>query len=70
MSVKSEQAHDDYRNLFDPSTLADLHDLIPVGQAQLGGVTPGVNDANVPQIRKMRAGDIAFFSGQGFGVVA
>ncbi|MCX5009156.1 hypothetical protein OHB05_42320 [Streptomyces sp. NBC_00638] len=54
---------DDYRSLFDPSTLTDLHDLFPDGQAQLWGVTPGVNDANLPQIRKMRAGDIVFFSG-------
>lgn len=50
-------------DLLHPHVQERLGTLFPSGQAQLWGVTPGLDKANVPQIRKMRAGDVVFFSG-------
>ncbi|MEU5242832.1 hypothetical protein AB0G81_01715 [Streptomyces asoensis] len=52
-----------HADLLDPQVLQRLRDLFPSERAQLWGVTPGVGEANLPQIRKMRAGDVVFFSG-------
>ncbi|WP_109001261.1 hypothetical protein [Streptomyces rishiriensis] len=52
-----------HADLFDPMVLQTLSDLFPAGEAQLWGVTPGIGGANLPQIRKMQAGDVVFFSG-------
>ncbi|MEV5078893.1 hypothetical protein AB0K74_08695, partial [Streptomyces sp. NPDC056159] len=52
-----------HADLIEPQVLQTLRDLFPSGQAQLWGVTPGIDGANLPQIRKMQAGDVVFFSG-------
>lgn len=52
-----------HADLIDLEVSPALSELFPSGQAQLWGVTPGINGANLPQIRKMQAGDVVFFSG-------
>ncbi|WP_051831413.1 HNH endonuclease [Streptomyces violens] len=56
-------AFDQHTDLLDAQVLQDLDRLFPGGRAQLWGVTPGIGDANLPQIRKMQPGDTVFFSG-------
>ncbi|MGW8375195.1 hypothetical protein [Streptomyces sp. ODS28] len=54
---------DDHADLLAPHVRQALHRLFPGGRAPLWGVTPGLGDANWPKIRRMRAGDVVFFSG-------
>ncbi|MFE6038780.1 hypothetical protein [Streptomyces sp. NPDC056452] len=53
----------DHVDLIDPQVMQTLSALFPSGQAQMWGVTPGIEGANLPQIRKMLPGDVVFFSG-------
>ncbi|TGG78523.1 hypothetical protein D8771_25000 [Streptomyces albus] len=53
----------DHAALLDPAVLQTLRGLFPREEAQMWGVTPGQNNANVPKIAKMRPGDVVFFSG-------
>ncbi|WP_329341272.1 hypothetical protein OG252_35400 [Streptomyces sp. NBC_01352] len=52
-----------HADLIDTQVMQTLSGLFPSGQAQIWGVTPGIGDANLPQIRKMQPGDVVFFSG-------
>ncbi|MDX3854090.1 P-loop NTPase fold protein [Streptomyces sp. AK02-01A] len=52
-----------HADLLDPPTLSALLRLFPNGSAQMWGVMPGKNGANLPEIRKMAQGDWVFFSG-------
>ncbi|MER7174169.1 hypothetical protein [Streptomyces mesophilus] len=54
---------DDYAHLLDAHVLDQLHTLFPDGSAPMWGVAPGKNDANAPQIKKMRPGDGVVFTG-------
>lgn len=54
---------DDHADLLDASTVEQLKQLFPDGQAQMWGVVPGKRDVNVSRIKKMRPGDWVFFSG-------
>ncbi|MEV7571321.1 hypothetical protein [Streptomyces tanashiensis] len=47
---------DDHADILDAS-------LFPAGRAQMWGIVPGKKEVNVAQIKKMRPGDWAFFSG-------
>ncbi|WP_405969032.1 KAP family NTPase [Streptomyces sp. NBC_00988] len=52
-----------YAELLEPATLGALQRLFPGGSAQMWGVMPGRNEANLPEIRKMTPGSWVFFSG-------
>ncbi|MFJ6083547.1 P-loop NTPase fold protein [Streptomyces sp. NPDC092369] len=52
-----------HADVLEPSTLSALQRLYPNGAAQMWGVMPGKNGANLPEIRKMSPGDWVFFSG-------
>lgn len=54
---------DDHADLLDASTVAQLKELFPDGQAQMWGIVPGKKNVNVSKINKMRHGDWVFFSG-------
>ncbi|MFJ4808189.1 hypothetical protein [Streptomyces longwoodensis] len=54
---------EDHTDVLDPEVLQALKAQFPDGQAQFWGVTPGLNNANLPQIRKMQQGDTVFFAG-------
>jgi len=54
---------DDHADLLDASTVEQLKQLFPDGQAQMWGVVPGKRNVNVSRIKKMRPGDWVFFSG-------
>ncbi|MEE4419573.1 hypothetical protein [Streptomyces bugieae] len=54
---------EEHADLLSAELRTELHKLFPEGAAQLWGVTPGLNGANLPQIRKMQAGDTVFFAG-------
>jgi len=52
-----------HADLLDPATLDTLKRLFPTGSAQMWGIMPGKNEANLPEIRKMTPGSWIFFSG-------
>ncbi|MFJ6389003.1 hypothetical protein ACIQJT_15485 [Streptomyces sp. NPDC091972] len=54
-----------HTDLLDRRVTQTLAGLFPSGQAQIWGITPGIDGANLPQIRKMQPGDVVFFSGSG-----
>ncbi|MFE5595894.1 hypothetical protein [Streptomyces sp. NPDC056549] len=54
---------DDHADILDASTIDQLKQLFPGGHAQMWGIVPGKNEVNLAQIKKMRPGDWAFFSG-------
>ncbi|MFF1318049.1 hypothetical protein ACFVZZ_01210 [Streptomyces chartreusis] len=54
---------DDHADLLDASTVTQLKELFPDGQAQMWGIVPGKKNVNVSRINKMRPGDWVFFSG-------
>lgn len=54
---------DDHADILDASTIDQLKQLFPDGQAQMWGVVPGKKNVNVSRIKKMRPGDWVFFSG-------
>ncbi|MFF8402189.1 hypothetical protein ACF06P_11230 [Streptomyces sp. NPDC015684] len=54
---------DDHADVLDASTIDQLKQLFPDGQAQMWGVVPGKGNVNVSRIRKMHSGDWVFFSG-------
>ncbi|MFE1332651.1 hypothetical protein [Streptomyces microflavus] len=54
---------DDHADLLEASTIDQLKQLFPDGQAQMWGVVPGKKNVNVSRINKMHPGDWVFFSG-------
>lgn len=54
---------DDHADLLDASTMDQLKQLFPDGQAQMWGVVPGKRNVNVSRINKVHPGDWVFFSG-------
>ncbi|MEV5661106.1 hypothetical protein [Streptomyces flaveolus] len=54
---------DGHADLLDASTVAQLKELFPDGQAPMWGIVPGKRNVNVSRINKMRPGDWVFFSG-------
>ncbi|WP_406359378.1 hypothetical protein OID55_41190 [Streptomyces sp. NBC_00715] len=54
---------DEHADLLDATTIDRLKQLFPDGHAQMWGVVPGKNDANLSRIKKMHPGDWVFFSG-------
>ncbi|WP_327389887.1 hypothetical protein OG728_11895 [Streptomyces microflavus] len=54
---------DDHADILDASTIDQLKQLFPDGQAQMWGVVPGKKNVNVSRIKNMRPGDWVFFSG-------
>ncbi|MEU1863685.1 hypothetical protein [Streptomyces gardneri] len=54
---------DDHADILDATTIDQLKQLFPDGQAQMWGVVPGKKNVNVSRIKKMRPGDWVFFSG-------
>ncbi|MGW1759670.1 hypothetical protein [Streptomyces mirabilis] len=54
---------DEHADLLDAPTVDQLKQLFPDGSAPMWGVVPGKKDVNVSRIKKMRAGDWVFFSG-------
>lgn len=62
-TVANPVVFDDHADLLDASTVAQLKELFPDGQAQMWGIVPGKRNVNVSKINKMRPGDWVFFSG-------
>lgn len=54
---------EDHADVLAPSTLAQLGELFPGGSAPMWGIVPGKNQANLPQVRRIAAGDWVLFSG-------
>jgi hypothetical protein len=54
---------DDHADVLDATTINQLKQLFPDGQAQMWGVVPGKKNVNVSRIKKMHPGDWVFFSG-------
>ncbi|MEU1413275.1 hypothetical protein [Streptomyces sp. NPDC005731] len=62
-TIVNSVVFDDHADLLDASTVAQLKELFPDGQAQMWGIVPGKKNVNVSRINKMRPGDWVFFSG-------
>lgn len=62
-TIVSPVVFDDHADILDASTIDQLKQLFPDGQAQMWGVVPGKKNVNVSRIKKMRPGDWVFFSG-------
>lgn len=54
---------DEHEDLLQPEILAELRRAFPAGQARMWGVTPGMNNANVGKVDRLRAGDFVLFYG-------
>lgn len=54
---------DDHADLLDATTIEQLKQLFPDGQAPMWGIVPGKREVNLSRIKKMRPGDWVFFSG-------
>ncbi|MFJ1562136.1 hypothetical protein [Streptomyces mirabilis] len=54
---------DEHADLLDAAIVDQLKQLFPDGSASMWGVVPGKKGVNVSRIKKMRAGDWVFFSG-------
>ncbi|MDQ0577930.1 hypothetical protein [Streptomyces rishiriensis] len=54
---------DDHADILDASTIDELKQLFPGGEAQMWGVVPGKKNVNVSRINKMRPGSWVFFTG-------
>ncbi|MDI1454256.1 hypothetical protein NHG22_10580 [Streptomyces sp. ATE26] len=62
-TIVSPVVFDEHADILDASTIDQLKQLFPDGQAQMWGVVPGKRNVNVSRIRKMSPGDWVFFSG-------
>ncbi|WDO06206.1 hypothetical protein ME763_11250 [Streptomyces murinus] len=54
---------DDHADILEASTIDQLKQLFPDGQAQMWGIVPGKGNINLSRIKKMHTGDWVFFSG-------
>ncbi|MEU3533620.1 hypothetical protein AB0E70_18775 [Streptomyces murinus] len=62
-TIATPVVFDDHADILEASTIDQLKQLFPDGQAQMWGIVPGKSNINLSRIKKMHTGDWVFFSG-------